>query len=424
MSASCWARRSHRPSATSAASAATARHWCRWTRRWWRLRSTSPAAPCLPGRPPSAVPTIGTMDTELFEEFFRAFAHNALITLHVTKKAGRNAHHVAEGCFKARCPRPCAWRSSWIRAAAGVHTRPPRGRCEGIYTAHIHAAPITGAGDRRGSAGVGSCSARSGYSAHAALDSPAPSYLAAVLVAICVACHRHRYRPLCSPSCPVCRHRLVRSTILRRWSLGPRPVPPGPCRGRAHPRRGISSASSRVHGPRSGRSRRMMRVAVVDYGSGNLTSAARALARAAELSGIDGRRHRHRRPGGRWPRPTASCCRARARSPTAPPGSPRSMACGTRSTPLPPPAGPFLGICVGMQLMAERGLEHTTTPGFGWVARRRGGDGGNRPAPAADGLERARFRRRAATPCWTACGPATTSTSSTATRCAVPGPAR
>ena len=29
---------------------------------------------------------------------------------------------------------------------------------------------------------------------------------------------------------------------------------------------------------------------------------------------------------------------------------------------------PFLGICVGMQLMAERGLEHTTTPGFGWIA--------------------------------------------------------
>ncbi len=46
-------------------------------------------------------PAIGTMDTELFEEFFRAFAHNALITLHVTAKAGRNAHHVAEGCFKA-----------------------------------------------------------------------------------------------------------------------------------------------------------------------------------------------------------------------------------------------------------------------------------------------------------------------------------
>jgi len=44
---------------------------------------------------------VGAMDTELFEEFFRAFAMNALVTLHVTQKAGRNAHHVAEGCFKA-----------------------------------------------------------------------------------------------------------------------------------------------------------------------------------------------------------------------------------------------------------------------------------------------------------------------------------
>ncbi len=46
-------------------------------------------------------PKIGEIDTELFEEFFRAFAMNALLTLHVTQRAGRNAHHVAEGCFKA-----------------------------------------------------------------------------------------------------------------------------------------------------------------------------------------------------------------------------------------------------------------------------------------------------------------------------------
>jgi imidazoleglycerol-phosphate dehydratase len=48
-----------------------------------------------------AQPKIGTMDTELFEEFYRAFAFNAGLTLHVTLKAGSNAHHVAEACFKA-----------------------------------------------------------------------------------------------------------------------------------------------------------------------------------------------------------------------------------------------------------------------------------------------------------------------------------
>jgi len=45
--------------------------------------------------------SLGAMDTQLFEEFFRAFAGNALITLHITRRAGTNAHHVAEAAFKA-----------------------------------------------------------------------------------------------------------------------------------------------------------------------------------------------------------------------------------------------------------------------------------------------------------------------------------
>ena len=44
---------------------------------------------------------IGAMDTELFEEFFRAFALNGLLTLHIAQRAGQNAHHIAEACFKA-----------------------------------------------------------------------------------------------------------------------------------------------------------------------------------------------------------------------------------------------------------------------------------------------------------------------------------
>ena len=65
------------------------------------------AAVDISGRPflawsvPFGPPKIGEMDTELFEEFFRAFAFNAGITLHLTLKAGTNAHHVAEACFKA-----------------------------------------------------------------------------------------------------------------------------------------------------------------------------------------------------------------------------------------------------------------------------------------------------------------------------------
>jgi imidazoleglycerol-phosphate dehydratase len=57
--------------------------------------------PFLAWRVPFERPKVGEMDTELFEEFFRAFATNALITLHVTSRAGRNTHHIAEACFKA-----------------------------------------------------------------------------------------------------------------------------------------------------------------------------------------------------------------------------------------------------------------------------------------------------------------------------------
>nr|WP_321455184.1 imidazoleglycerol-phosphate dehydratase HisB [uncultured Cohaesibacter sp.] len=44
---------------------------------------------------------VGDFDTELFEEFFRAFAQNAGITLHIATLYGTNNHHIAETCFKA-----------------------------------------------------------------------------------------------------------------------------------------------------------------------------------------------------------------------------------------------------------------------------------------------------------------------------------
>jgi imidazoleglycerol-phosphate dehydratase len=44
---------------------------------------------------------IGEMDSELFREFFQAFAQNAGITLHIENLYGKNNHHIAETCFKA-----------------------------------------------------------------------------------------------------------------------------------------------------------------------------------------------------------------------------------------------------------------------------------------------------------------------------------
>jgi imidazole glycerol-phosphate synthase subunit HisH len=109
-----------------------------------------------------------------------------------------------------------------------------------------------------------------------------------------------------------------------------------------------------------------MHIAVVDYGSGNLASASRALALAAEQGGIRatvtvtadpavvGAADRIVLPGqGAF----ADCAAGLA----AVPGMRDAIETATND------GTPFLGICVGMQLMAERGLEHSITPGFGWI---------------------------------------------------------
>lgn len=44
---------------------------------------------------------VGDFDTELCEEFFLAFTRSAKITLHIRQLAGKNAHHIIEGTFKA-----------------------------------------------------------------------------------------------------------------------------------------------------------------------------------------------------------------------------------------------------------------------------------------------------------------------------------
>ena len=49
------------------------------------------------------IPTarVGTVDTELVEEFFYAFVRNCACSLHLRKMAGKNAHHIIEGAFKS-----------------------------------------------------------------------------------------------------------------------------------------------------------------------------------------------------------------------------------------------------------------------------------------------------------------------------------
>ena len=111
-----------------------------------------------------------------------------------------------------------------------------------------------------------------------------------------------------------------------------------------------------------------MLVAIVDYGSGNLRSATKAFERAAREHGIDAEIDL-----------TADAERVRTADRIVLPGVGAYADCragldavegmveaiqeaAIRN------ARPFLGICVGMQLMSDRGLEKTTSEGFGWIS--------------------------------------------------------
>jgi glutamine amidotransferase len=188
-------------------------------------------------------PKLGTMDTELFKEWFQAFAQLGGLTLHVWNQYGENNHHIVESCFKGLAAR-CASPAKSIRAR--------RRRC------------------------------------------PAPR--------VC------------------CRH-----------------------------------ASS-------------MTVAIVDYGSGNLRSAAKAFERAAREAGT------HERV-----LVTANPNEVAAADRIVLPGVGAFADCRAGLYGVPgmvevlqreviERGKPFLGICVGMQLMATRGVEYGVHAGLDWIA--------------------------------------------------------
>ncbi|GAB1580262.1 imidazole glycerol phosphate synthase subunit HisH [Phyllobacterium phragmitis] len=110
-----------------------------------------------------------------------------------------------------------------------------------------------------------------------------------------------------------------------------------------------------------------MRVTIIDYGSGNLRSATKAFERAARESGIEAEIEL-----------TADAGRVRTADRIVLPGvgayadcrrgldAVLGMAEAVHEVAI-EKSRPFLGICVGMQLMSSRGLEKTVTEGFGWI---------------------------------------------------------
>jgi imidazole glycerol-phosphate synthase subunit HisH len=110
-----------------------------------------------------------------------------------------------------------------------------------------------------------------------------------------------------------------------------------------------------------------MTVAVIDYGSGNLHSAAKALERASRESGAGEPILVTRDPeevarADRVVLPGVGAFADCKQGLDAVPGMVDAMIEAAHDR-----ARPFLGICVGMQLLAERGLEHGVTPGLGWI---------------------------------------------------------
>ena len=110
-----------------------------------------------------------------------------------------------------------------------------------------------------------------------------------------------------------------------------------------------------------------MSVAIIDYGSGNLNSAEKAFQRAARTSSSDTAIE-----------VTADPDRVRAADRIVLPGVGAFADCMAGLGRVPGLAEamsesvrrdgkPFLGICVGMQLLATRGLEHAETEGLGWI---------------------------------------------------------
>jgi glutamine amidotransferase len=111
----------------------------------------------------------------------------------------------------------------------------------------------------------------------------------------------------------------------------------------------------------------MSLVAIIDYGSGNLHSAAKSFERAGREAGIDAEIRVTSDPelvrkADRIVLPGVGAFADCKRGLDAVPGMVEAMTEAVHAK-----GRPFLGICVGMQLMASRGLEHEVADGLGWI---------------------------------------------------------
>ncbi len=110
-----------------------------------------------------------------------------------------------------------------------------------------------------------------------------------------------------------------------------------------------------------------MRVAIIDYGSGNLRSATKAFERAAREAGLDASIELTDSPdivaaADRVVLPGVGAYADCRRGLSSVEGMEEALFETVKTK-----GRPFLGICVGMQLMSSQGLEKDVTQGFGWI---------------------------------------------------------
>jgi glutamine amidotransferase len=110
-----------------------------------------------------------------------------------------------------------------------------------------------------------------------------------------------------------------------------------------------------------------MRVAIIDYGSGNLRSATKAFERAAREAGLDAEidltdKAERVASADRIVLPGVGAYADCRRGLDQVPGMVEALSEAVEAK-----GRPFLGVCVGMQLMSSRGLEKTVTQGLGWI---------------------------------------------------------
>jgi glutamine amidotransferase len=109
-------------------------------------------------------------------------------------------------------------------------------------------------------------------------------------------------------------------------------------------------------------------IAIIDYGSGNLRSASKAFERVVHEQGMTANVHVTADPdmvrgADRVVLPGVGAFADCAEGLSAVAGMREALFHAVEQRGV-----PFLGICVGMQLMATRGLEHAVTPGFDWIS--------------------------------------------------------